>query len=218
MLEALGTLIAIAVAMAISTIPFLATVVLLLSPRRARRAIPYLLGYVVGIFLVVAAFTFGLAALPGHIKVGPSFGVIEIVVGLALMVLAVIQWRRQRRREPSPGAWFDRLERVGPIPALGVGLALNLRPKALLLGAAAGIAISRERLDVGEALVCIVVFTLLGSITVSAPVVMSLVMPKRTSVWLRSARGFIVRNSSLLTLVVLLMVGVFIVGDGITRL
>ncbi|HWL02140.1 MAG TPA: GAP family protein [Microbacteriaceae bacterium] len=218
MLEALGTLIAIAVAMAISTIPFLATVVILLSPRRGGRAILYLLGYLVGLLLVVSAFTFGLAALPGSIKVGPSFGVVEIVVGLALMVLAVVQWRRQRRREPSKGVWFDRLERVGPIPALGFALALNLRPKALLLAAAAGIAISRERLDFGEALICIAVFVLIGSITVSAPIVMSIVMPKRTSAWLRSARAFIVRHSSVLTLVVLLMIGVFIIGDGITRL
>jgi len=218
MLQALGTLITIAVAMAISTIPFLATVVLLLSPRRGGRALLYLAGYVVGLCIVVAAFTFGLAALPGRIKVGPWFGVVEIIVGLALMVLAVVQWRRQRRREPSTGAWIDRLERVGPVSALGFGLALNLRPKALLLAAAAGIAISRERLDIGAALICIAVFIVIGSITVSGPIVMSLMMPARTSAWLRSAREFILRHSGVLALVVLLMVGVFVIGDGIARL
>ena len=218
MLQALATLTPLAIAMAISTIPFLATVVILLSPRRTKTAIPYLIGYVVGLFLVVCAFSFGLAALPGDIKVGPSFGVVEVLVGVGLVVLAIVQWRRTRHREPSTGGWLDRLERVGPLAALGFAFALNLRPKSLLLAAAAGIAVSRERLEFGDALICIVIFTVLGSITVSVPVIMSLVMPKRTTVWLLQARGLLVRHSRLLTLVVLIMVGVFVIIDGIVRL
>lgn len=217
MLVALGAIIPLGIALAFSTVPFLATVVILLSPRRAR-AVPYLIGYLVGLFAVAAAFTFGLAAVPHHVRAGAWFGVAEIVLGIGLIVLAVVQWRRRGRRAPSTGAWFDRLERVGPFTALGFALALNLRPKSLLVSAAAGIAISRAQLELGDAIVCVVVFTILGSITVSAPTVMSLVMPERTGTWLRAAREFIVRNSTLLTVIVLALAAAVVIGAGLSRL
>lgn len=217
MLAALGTLIPLAIALSISTVPFLATVVILLSPRRGR-SIPYLIGYVVGLLLVVGAFSFGLAVVPRRIKLGPEFAVVEIVVGLALIALAIVQWRRRGSREPSSGAWLGRLERVGPLPALGFALALNLRPKSLLVCAAAGLALSRAQLEFGDMLICIAVFTVLGSITVSVPTIMSLVMPRRTSAWLLRARSYLVRNSRLLTVIVLFMIGVVIAGYGLTRL
>ncbi len=220
MLQAIGTLVPLSLAMALSTIPFLATVVVVLSPRGKATAIPYLIGYVVGSFLVVCAFSFGLSALPHDVQIGPWFGIVEILLGIALIVLAVIQWQRHRRRQhtPSSGAWLDRLERVGPFAALGFALVLNLRPKSLLVAGAAGIAISSQRLEVGEVVVCVIVFTLLGTVTVSVPVILSLVMPKRTSAWLVQARVFLVRSSSLIALVVLIMVGAFVVGAGLARL
>ena len=64
MLSALGELLPIAVAVAVSSVPITATILILLSPKRNRSAIPFLIGWVVGLAAVVVVATVGANALP----------------------------------------------------------------------------------------------------------------------------------------------------------
>ena len=49
MLQAIGHILPIALAVAISSVPIMATILILLSPKRAQSAIPFLIGWVLGI-------------------------------------------------------------------------------------------------------------------------------------------------------------------------
>ncbi len=146
MLSALGQLLPIAVAVAVSSVPITATILILLSPKRNRSAIPFLIGWVVGMAaVVVVAATRGQRPPRSDPLRAPqkAIGIAQIIVGLALLVVAVMAWRRAARAPADKGSrWLDRVDRMGPAAALGLAVALNLRPKGLLLGAAAGLSIA----------------------------------------------------------------------------
>ncbi|MEL4319294.1 GAP family protein [Leifsonia sp. YIM 134122] len=219
MLQVVGALLPISLAMALSSVPFLTTVILLLSPKRNSTALPYLLVYVVGMFAVAAVLSFGLASLPRRVRVGTSLGVIEIVLGLLLIALAVVELIRTRGREPaSSNAMLDRVATFGVWPAVGFALLLNVRPKALLLATAAGIAIGTAHLSPSEGLACLLLYTLLSSVTVSVPVIMTLARQEKMADRLVRMRDYILAKSGVITFIVLLMVGVVILGAGLTNL
>ena len=64
---------------------------------------------------------------------------------------------------------------MGPATALGLALILNVRPKGLLLGAAAGLAIAGARLADTDAAIVIVIYLALASSTVTVPIIATLV-------------------------------------------
>ncbi|KQX05086.1 MULTISPECIES: GAP family protein [unclassified Leifsonia] len=219
MLQAIGALLPISLAMALSSVPFLTTVILLLSPKRDSTALPYLLVYVVGMFGVAAVLSFGLASLPRHVRRGTSLGVVEVVLGLLLIALAIIEFLRTRGREPkTSNAMLDRVATFGVWPAVGFALLLNVRPKALLLATAAGLAIGTANLSPGEWLACLILYTVLSSVTVSVPVIMTLARQEAMADRLVRMRDYILEKSGVITFIVLLMVGVTIFGAGLTNL
>ncbi|KQQ93247.1 hypothetical protein ASF62_16150 [Leifsonia sp. Leaf325] len=219
MLQVVGALLPISLAMALSSVPFLTTVILLLSPKRDSTALPYLIVYVVGMFVVAAVLSFGLASLPRQARTGTSLGVIEIVLGLLLIALAIVELLRTRGRKPaSSNPMLDRVATFGVWPAIGFALLLNVRPKALLLATAAGIAIGTARLDPSEWFVCLLLYTVLSSATVSVPVIMTLARQEKMADRLVRMRDYILAKSGVITFIVLLMVGVTIFGAGLTNL
>ena len=221
MLSAFGTLLPIALAVAVSSVPITLTILILLSPKRNRVAIPFLIGWVVGMAVVVGLSALGAAALPiRSIRTSQrAIGIAEIIVGAGLLVIAVLTWRRAAKGSTaSRSRWLDSVDRLGPATALGLALVLNLRPKGLLLGAAAGLAIAGARLNGTDAVIVIVVYLALASSTVTVPIVATLVSPTRMQPRLVVARDWLDRNGGHITVVILLMVGLVILGDGLTRL
>jgi hypothetical protein len=221
MLSALGPLLPIAVAVAVSTVPIMATILILLSPKRNQSAIPFLIGWVVGMAAVVVIAAFGANALPIGSFRGQqrAIAIGQILVGTALLVAAVMAWRRATRARADQGnRWLGRVDRMGPVAALGLALALNLRPKALLLGAAAGLSVAGSSLKTTEAVIVLAIYVGLSSSTVIVPIVATLVAPARTQPRLVLARDWLSHNSAYITVVVLLMVGFVILGAGISQL
>ena len=221
MLTAFGTLLPIALAAAVSSVPITLTILILLSPKRNRLAIPFLIGWVVGMAVVVGLSALGAASLPIRSlrTTQKAIGIAEIIVGAGLLVMAVLTWRRAAKgHSASRSRWLDSVDRLGPATAIGLALVLNLRPKGLLLGAAAGLAIAGARLNGTDAVIMIVVYLALASSTVTVPIIATLASPTRMQPRLVSARDWLDRNGGHITVVVLLMVGLVILGDGLTRL
>jgi hypothetical protein len=221
MFDALGHLLPIAVAAAVSSVPIMTTILILLSPNRTRSALPFLIGWVLGIVLFVVAFSLFARAIPSsssrHPQVG--FGIGLIIIGSAMIAFAVISWRRRRatRRTTTP-KWLKTVGSFGALPAFGFGFALNVRPKALLLGAAAGLSLRADTLTPAEVVIAIAIYTVISASTVAAPIVASLIAPAATERRLVAARRWIARNSMIVTTLIMLMVGVVIIGNGLTRL
>lgn len=221
MLSALGQLLPIAIATALSTIPITATILILLSPKRDRSALPFLLGWVMGMAMVVLLGGF----LAGFLPQRPTavsqvtIGMAEIAVGAALVVVAAITWRARLRKGTSDGnRWLRAVASFGPRAAFGSAFALNLRPKGLLLGAAAGLAIGGERLLLSGVVVTVVVYLVIATSTVVAPIVATLVAPHRMEPRLAAVSAWLEKHAAAVSAIVVILVGIVIMGAGLTRL
>ena len=220
MLSALGELLPIAVALAVSSVPIMATILILLSPKRNHSAIPFLIGWVAGMAGVVIVAAAGASALPLSPLRAPqrAIGIAQIVVGLAVLVVAVLAGRRAARAPVDrQSRWLHRVDRLGPAAALGLAFVLNLRPKGLLLGAAAGLAIAASSLDGADTIAVVAIYVGLASSTVIVPIVVTLVAPARMEPRLVVTRDWLSHNSAHITVVVLVMVGFVILGAGLSR-
>jgi len=222
MAQAIGQLLPIALAIAISSVPIMATILILLSPRRGQSAVPFLLGWVLGIATIVSLCTLFAQLIPtarSPRRPETVIGIAEILVGSALVVLAIIAWRRARRN-PSTAMpkWLNTVSSFGPWSSFGVAFALNVRPKGLLLAIAAGLALRVDDLTLGETAVAIVIYTLIGCSTVAVPIIVTLAAPKRMEPRLLSAKEWIGRNNGVITALILVMVGVVIIGTGLGHL
>ena len=142
MWHAFAQLLPIAIVAALSVVPIMATIVILVSDKRTQSALPYATGWVVGTAVLVTLTTVAAAFLPeGRARHrDQAIGSVEIVIGVALIVLGVVSLVRQRSASARPvPSWMNRVDSLDSLPAFGLGLALNARPKAFLLAVAAGL-------------------------------------------------------------------------------
>ncbi len=221
MLAAVGHVLPLAVAFALSSIPIMATILILLSKNRNRSSIPFLIGWILGIALVLVLLLGIAQAVPGTVpKTSQVFlGSVLIVVGVALVTLSIVNWTRGRRN-PSTGVprWLRAVSSFGPWTSFGFALLLNVRPKALLLSAAAGLSIRGDGLTFGDTTVVVLIYTLVSASTVAIPIIARLVAPNRTQTPLEDARKWLENNNTVVSALILVLVGFVVIADGLTRL
>ncbi len=95
----IGHILPLALGVALSSVPIIVMVLILLSPRGRASSITYLIGAAVGMLALTMLFTAGASLLPPPppSQKSPLFAVIEITLGVGLLVLAVVRWRRSRQ-------------------------------------------------------------------------------------------------------------------------
>jgi hypothetical protein len=221
MWQALGGLLPIAVAVAFSSVPITVTVLILLSPNRNRAAVPFLIGWVTGVVAVIVFSALGASALPEAPRRGPDMvtAVLQIMIGTALVVLGVVSLRRSSRTEHTGlPRWLSTVDSFGALAAFGVAVLLDFRPKGLLLGIAAGLALHSASLRAGEAAVLILTYTVIATSTVVIPIMASLIAPRWMEPRLIAARDWLAHNGRVLTSSMMFMIGVVILGAGIAKL
>jgi hypothetical protein len=221
MWQAVGQLVPIAVALAISSVPIMVMIMILLSPNRNASALPFLLGWVIGIALVVFLSTLGANALPeAPRRVQDTLAaVLEIVIGAVLICGAAISflWRSRLETAGVP-SWLQSVESFGPLSSFAVAVALNFRPKGLVLGVAAGLVFRGASLPPGEAAVGIAIYTVLAASTVVVPIIATLLAPNRAEPRLVAAQAWLTKNGGIVAALMLFMIGVVILADGLAGL
>lgn len=218
--EAIADVLPYAVGIAISPIPIIAAILMLLSPRARSTGVGFLVGWVVGIAVAVTVFTLlsSLIPEPAPDSSQPVAGTIRIVLGLALLLLALRQWRSRPRLGDAPAlpAWMGAVDSSTTWRGFALGFVLAaVNPKNLLLAAGAGVAIGADGLGPGAAAVAIAVFTLIAALSVAVPVIAYLVSADRMRRPLQRLRGWLVQNNSAVMAVLLLVIGVVLIRDGI---
>src|SRR3954452_11592874 len=216
--KALLQLIPLGVAAALSSVPITATVLILLSESRGRSGLAFLAGTVLGTFAAVTLATVAGQALPGRQRHHDNLvGTLEVVVGVAMVALGVLSLARRNRTRSSRGTnWMDSIGSLGMVPVFGIALALNVRPKAVLVVTAAGLAISRADLHFEQNLVLAVLYTALATITVVVPIVATSLAPTWMEPRLVSTKGWIAGHSTAVTATITILVGAFVIGLGVS--
>src|SRR5215218_7183176 len=206
MWQALGALLPIAVAVALSSVPLTVTILILLSPNRGRAALPFLVGWVIGVAAVISLSAAGAAALSQPLRRGhdTAIALLEIVIGAALMVLAAVYLRR-RSRASSTGLprRLAAVDSFGILVSFALGVVLSIRPKGLLLGIAAGLALNAASVRADEAVLLIIIYTAIATSTVVVAILMSFIAPRRMEPKLVSVRDWLTINGRILTSVMM---------------
>jgi uncharacterized membrane protein len=135
-----------------------------------------------------------------------------VLIGSLLLIWAVVAYRR---REPSKGGqstpgWLSRIEGTHWMLAIAVG-AVMLSYGLSLAAASEILKANVSRVDAG---VAIAVFALTSILTVAAPIVVVVVSPERAAERLASWKAWLLGNSHVVALVVLMVVGAFLIFKG----
>src|SRR3954465_9616535 len=175
--EAFGQMLPLAVAIAANPIP-ISVVVLILAGRRAlARGLAFTAGWFVGI-AALGTLALVIADEAGASDDGlPSTWVnmLKLVLGAALVVLAVTKWRRRPGDddEAEMPAWMGTIDAFGPVKAAGAGPALSaVNPKNLPVVVPPAPTEAQAGLSTSHQAIVWAVFTLLSTIGVAIPVVL----------------------------------------------
>lgn len=220
--DVLGQVLPYAIGIAISPVPIIAVILMLLSPRAASTSAGFLLGWVVGIVVVTTVFVL-LSDVIRPAADGPSPVVAWIKLGLGiLLVLAAVRsfrGRPQPGQEPTLPRWMAAVDTMTPGRALGLGCALSgLNPKNLGMCLAGGSTIGSAGLGGGSVVVGVAVFTVLAASTVAVPVLARAVAADRMRTPLERLRLWLLHENAVIMAVLLLVIGVQLIGDGISGL
>lgn len=200
---------------AISPVPIIAAILMLLSAQARATGSGFLIGWIAGIVVATAVFTAVAGALSTGGDPAPWASWTKVVLGVLLLLLGVRQWRA-RSGPPSTPAWMSAIDSLTAVKAVGLGFALAaVNPKNLLLAAAAGVAIGSVDLGVGGTIVAIAVFTVIAASTVAGPVLAYLVAGPRMRAPLDTLKAWLQANNATVMSVLLLVIGVVLVGKGI---
>lgn len=219
--QALLQLIPLALAAALSSVPITATIFILLSENRTPSGLGFLVGTVLGTFATVIVVIVAGHALPGRSRQHQALiGKLEVAIGIAMVLLGVVTLARRRRADggggPGRPRWLDGIGSIGTLPVFGIGLALNVRPKAVLLAAAAGLVISGARLRSDKDLVLIIFYTAIATCTVVVPIVATILFPNRMEPRLVAAKGWIAAHSTAVGATIMILIGAFVAAVGIS--
>jgi hypothetical protein len=216
--EAIGAVLGNAAGVAVGPVQVIAAVMILLSKASTRNSVAFSCGWLLGLSAV------GLAVLALDVASGAGEGergLLQVLLGAGLLVLAWRKWRSRpaEGEAPEPPAWMATIVDLSAPRAVGLGLLLSVpNPKVLAITAAATTSIAGADLPPGQELATLGVFVALASITVIGPVVAHLVAPDRSQPALGAIEAFLTENATTLVAVVLVVLGAKVLGDGITNL
>ncbi|MEV7646630.1 GAP family protein [Arthrobacter sp. NPDC089319] len=221
MLQLIVSLVPVAVAGAMSTVPASITIIILLSPRPRRRALAFLISTIAGSVVIVGLSSVGLGLMP----VIPRWNEDELTAALGLVIgafligYAVYLFRRKGTGESAMlGKITARFQSARTWEFIGLGLGLNLRPKALLLAITAGVLISVQEPSPLAGALLVLGYAVVAQSAVVLPITYWVRAPERAEGQLAAAYAWLQRNGRLVTAVTMLAIGAFIGGYSLLQL
>lgn len=219
--EAIGDMLPAAVGVAISPLPIVATVLVLVSSRGRVNGPAFLLGWIVGVLGAGAIVLLVAGGAGAHDEGQPAGWVswLKLVLGLGLLALALKQFRSRPHgdEEPVTPKWMGALDSFTPAKAAGAGVVLSaLNPKNLLLIVAGMAAIAQTGISPASQVVALVVFTLIASIGVAAPLIIYFALGDRSADLLDRLKTWLTRENAVIMAILLLAIGIKLIGDAIS--
>jgi hypothetical protein len=219
MLPILGDLLPYAVPVALSPLPIIAVVMLLLAPAGTGGGLGFLVGRLAALVGATLAFATLSGLLDGGVGGEEKRGWLRIGLGLALIVAAAAIRRKHRKAGAAaePPGWLQSIDRATPASALRLGAMLTLvNPKELAFTFGAGLMIGG--LAAGQAIAAAGAFAAVSALGVAVPVLAMLLAGDGARERLGGVRDWLLRNQAVAMAVVLLLIGAMLIGSGIEAL
>ena len=217
---AIGQILSFAIGVAVSPIPIIAVILMLFSRKATVNSVSFLVGWMFGLTLVgVIVLAVGLEASSGGES--DTSGTAKLVIGILFVGLAIKNWvgRPRGDEEPTMPGWMESIDDFNAAKSFGLAFVLAaINPKNLGLTIAAVATISSSGLETGEEYIVLLVFVILASLTIIAPVVYNLVMGEKAEATLTEMKSWLISNNNVVMAVLLLIIGAKLIGDGISVL
>ncbi|MGZ5129513.1 MAG: GAP family protein [Actinomycetota bacterium] len=219
--QAIGDFLPAAVAVALSPIPIVAIVLVLGTPRARSSGTAFAVGWVAGLAAVSVIVVVVLGGGDPDSGSAAAADWLKIGIGVLFLLMAAKQWRTRPKAgaEPATPSWMASLDSLTPFKALGLGAALSgANPKNLALTLAASASIAQAGLDTTDTAIAVAVFVAIGSVTVVGAVLAYLVAHDRAIGPLATIKVFMLANNNVIMMVLLLVLGAKLIGDGVAGL
>ncbi|MDQ2632783.1 MAG: GAP family protein [Pseudomonadota bacterium] len=220
--DAIGKMLPAVMAIALTPIQIVAAVVVLGGPQGRAGGFAFLTGWLValGALVTVAILLVDKLGESGRTPT-PLLHWLQLAAGLLLLSMAIRLWRRRTKNgeEPVTPKWLASLGEARPVQAFMAGAstaAANPKIVALVLSSATSIAYLA--LSAWQLVAVAVLFVLLGSTPLITLVVAHATGGLATASRIRDLKGFMLRHNDVILTVVLAMLGVSVLGNGISGL
>lgn len=217
----IGQILPLAVGVALSPVPVIAVILIMFTPKARINSIAFLCGWLLGLGLAGGIAMAVVDVSTGGGDASPVSGVIKLVLGVLLLLLAAKNWRSRpaEGEEAELPSWMSALDKFNAAKSLGIAALLSgINPKNLALTVAAAATISASGLETGSQVIVMVVFIVVGSVTVAGPVLLNLVMGEKAEAGLNRLREWLAANNNTVMAVLLLIFAAKLIGDGISIL
>jgi hypothetical protein len=219
-MEAFGTVVPLAVAIAIFPIPIIASVLLVGSERGRAKCAAFVVAWFVGLAGVGAVVLVVADGADASDDGEPAtwVSIFLLVLGVGLIAAAVKKWRGRTVTEgeaETPG-WMRAIDGFTITRAAMAGLALSgVNPKNLALTAAAAAEIAGFGVPGDEQVATLLAFVLVASVGVATPLGVSLVAGDRSQSLLDGLSGWMTRHNALVMSVLFALIGAKLIGDAV---
>ena len=221
--ETIRQVLPFAVGVALSPMPIVAIVLMLLTPRARANGVTFVLGWMVGIGAAGAILLSIASPSDAGEEGAPADWVswVKLLLGVLLLLVAAREWKARppADAEVAMPKWMDALDGITPVKAGGLAVLLGtINPKNLLLIGGGVAAVAQTGASAGDQTVAWIVFTLIATIGVATPLVIYFVMGDRAAATLEGLKTWMARNNTTVLAVLCLIIGVKLIGDAITGL
>ncbi len=162
--QAIGQLLPLAIGVALSPVPIIVVIAMLFSAHAKSNGPAYLLGWLIAIGGVagISLAASDVASVGSEATATNGASWAKLALGVLLLLGASRQWRRRPAPgdEPAMPTWMAGIDTLKAPKAFGLAALLGLKPKNLILSAAAG-TIAQADLAGGEQWGALVIFILL---------------------------------------------------------
>ncbi len=212
----LTELIPLALVIAFSPLSIIPAVLVLHSARPRPTGLAFLLGWIIGLFVLTTIFVQVSGLLGGLGAKPPTWASwLRIAIGAALIVFGLFRWfTRHSKPHQMPGT--GHITSAGPAKAFVVGAILTVvNPKVLFLCAAAGLAIGTAGLGTAETWTAEVVFIAVSAVTVALPILAYLISGQRLDPSLVRLKAWMEKHNSTLVAAILVIIGLLVLYKGV---
>ena len=210
-----------AVGVAISPMPIVAMVLMLITPKAKPNGFSFLVGWILGV-AIVGTIVLAIAGGSDPTDNGsPATWIswLKLVLGLLLIAVAVKEWRARPAHDadvPMP-KWMAALDTFTPAKSGGLAILLSgVNPKNLILIVGGAAAVAQTDVSGSSQAVAWLIFTVIATIGVATPMVIYLFMGDKAASKLEGLKNWMTRNNTAVMAVMCVIIGAKLIGDAIS--
>jgi hypothetical protein len=220
--QAIGQFLPLAIGVALSPVPIIVVILMLFSQRAKSNGPAYLLGWIIAVGAVagIALAVSDVASVGSEDAATNAASWLKLTLGVLLLFGAARQWQKR----PAAGEdtalprWMAGIDTFRAPKAFGLAVLLGLKPKNLILSAAAGTTIAQADLSGGEQWGALVIFVFLASVAIAIPVLYHAFGGERAQRTMNGWKLWLQQNNAAVMTVLFLVFGFVLSGQAIQTL